>query len=247
MNTLTKVMLLVVVGLGAGIGSFLSSAPAAAVEDPPAAKAGKADGTIGCADARSVMQAYLYRDSTLEAMAAALDADEDRWQKANEAFLKVQRDAFAAGDEGPSDDQWKAVEDARRALMEVHESITEAFDKVLGERARAAQGDVAAAIERVAQARGCTAVHQRSAFWGRTLPDDEFTDTFEESALLWADGLVDLNDDLLKDLGLPRDALEPSSTLAARVEALFARFQRMTTLQPPELPGDEAAPEDPGT
>jgi hypothetical protein len=247
MTMLTKAMLLMMVGLGAGIGSFLSPAPAVAVEDPPAAKATKPDGTIGCADARSVMQAYLYRDSTLEAMTAALDANDDRWQRANDAFMKAQREAFASGEDGPTDEQWKAVELARLGLAEVHEAISEAFDKVLSERARSAQRDLAAAIERVAQARGCTAVHQRSAFWGRTMPDDEFTDTFEDSALLWADGLVDLNDDLLKDLGLPRDALEPTSTLSDRVEALFARFQRMTTLQPPELPNDGAAQEEPGT
>jgi hypothetical protein len=88
---------------------------------------------------------------------------------------------------------------------------------------------------------------QRSSAW-RKRPDDEYTDTFEESALLWADGLVELNDDLLKDLGLPRDALEPTSNLSDRIDALFGRFQRMTTLQPPELPGhdgDDSA--EPGT
>jgi len=216
--------------------------------DPPAPAKAAATGAIGCADARSMMQAYLYRDSTLEAMTAALDASDDRWQKANEAFLKAQREAFSGGEDGPTDEQWKAVEVARMGLSEVHEAVSEAFDKVLSERARSAQRDVAGAIERVAQARGCSAVHQRSALWGRDLPDDEYTDTFEESSLLWADGLIELNDDLLKDLGLPRDALEPTSTLADRVEALFARFQRMTTLQPPELPDlDDDAPADPGT
>lgn len=250
MRTTTLVVTTLTAALAFGFAWGLVSTDATAntaLADPPAPAKTAATGAIGCADARTVMQAYLYRDSTLEAMAAALDANDDRWQKANEAFLKTQREAFATGEDGPTDDQWKAVETSRMALTEVHEAISEAFDKVLSERARAAQRDVAAAIERVAQARGCSAVHQRSALWGRELPDDEYTDTFEESSLLWADGLVELNDDLLKDLGLPRDALEPTSTLADRVEALFARFQRMTTLQPPELPELDDAPADPGT
>lgn len=225
-------------GLAWGLAPSMVHATPAPV-DPPAAAKPAATGAVGCADARSVMQAYLYRDSTLEAMAAALDASDDRWQKANEAFLKAQRAAFSSGEDGPTDEQWNAVEAARMALTEVHQTISDAFDKVLSERARVAQRDVAAAIERVAQARGCSAVHQRSALWGRELPEDEYTDTFEESSLLWADGLIELNDDLLKDLGLPRDALEPTSKLSDRVEALFTRFQRMTTLQPPELPGDD--------
>jgi hypothetical protein len=250
MNTLSKTILMVLLALGAAIGgSFATTSTATAGDEAPsAAKANASRGAIGCADARSVMQAYLYRDSTLEAMTAALDANDDRWQKSNDAFMKAQREAFASGEDGPTDEQWKAVELARLGLAEVHEAVSDAFDNVLSDRARSAQRDVAAAIERVAQARGCAAVHQRSAFWGRELPDDEYTDTFEESSLLWADGLIELNDDLLKDLGLPRDALEPSSTLAERVEALFARFQRMTTMQPPELPElDDDAPAAPGT
>lgn len=251
MRTTTLVVTTLTAALAFGFAWGLVSPDATAntaLADPPAAAKPATAGAIGCADARSVMQAYLYRDSTLEAMAAALDASDDRWQKANEAFLKAQRDAFSGGEDGPTDEQWKAVEVARMALSEVHQAVSDAFDKVLSERARSAQRDVAAAIERVAQARGCTAVHQRSALWGRELPDDEYTDTFEESSLLWADGLVELNDDLLKDLGLPRDALEPTSMLSDRVEALFARFQRMTTLQPPELPElDDDAPAEPGT
>ena len=249
MRTTTLVVTTLTAALAFGFAWGLVSTDATAnttPADPPAPA--KPAVAIGCADARSVMQAYLYRDSTLEAMAAALDASDDRWQKANEAFMKAQRAAFTTGEDGPTDEQWKAVEGARMALTEVHEAISEAFDKVLSERARSAQRDVAAAIERVAQARSCSAVHQRSALWGRELPDDEYTDTFEESSLLWADGLVELNDDLLKDLGLPRDALEPTSTLSDRVEALFERFQRMTTLQPPELPEvDDDAPAEPGT
>ena len=251
MRTTTLVVTTLTAALAFGFAWGLVSNDATAnttPADPPAPAKAAATGAIGCADARSVMQAYLYRDSTLEAMTAALDASDDRWQKANEAFLKAQREAFSGGEDGPTDEQWKAVETARMALSEVHQAVSEAFDKVLSERARSAQRDVAAAIERVAQARGCSAVHQRSALWGRELPDDEYTDTFEESSLLWADGLVELNDDLLKDLGLPRDALEPTSTLSDRVEALFERFQRMTTLQPPELPEvDDDAPADPGT
>lgn len=248
MRTTTLVVTTLTAALAFGFAWGLVSTDATAnttPADPPAPA--KPAVAIGCADARSVMQAYLYRDSTLEAMTAALDASDDRWQKANEAFLKAQREAFSGGEDGPTDEQWKAVETARMALSEVHQAVSEAFDKVLSERARSAQRDVAAAIERVAQARGCSAVHQRSALWGRELPDDEYTDTFEESSLLWADGLVELNDDLLKDLGLPRDALEPTSTLSDRVEALFARFQRMTTLQPPELPELDDAAADPGT
>ena len=248
MRTTTLVVTTLTAALAFGFAWGLVSTDATAnttPADPPAPA--KPAVAIGCADARSVMQAYLYRDSTLEAMTAALDASDERWQKANEAFLKAQREAFSGGEDGPTDEQWKAVEVARMGLSEVHEAVSEAFDKVLSERARSAQRDVAAAIERVAQARGCSAVHQRSALWGRELPDDEYTDTFEESSLLWADGLVELNDDLLKDLGLPRDALEPTSTLSDRVEALFARFQRMTTLQPPELPELDDAAADPGT
>ncbi len=249
MRTTTLVVTTLTAALAFGFAWGLVSTDATAnttPADPPAPA--KPAVAIGCADARSVMQAYLYRDSTLEAMTAALDASDDRWQKANEAFLKAQREAFSGGEDGPTDEQWKAVETARMALSEVHQAVSEAFDKVLSERARSAQRDVAAAIERVAQARSCSAVHQRSALWGRELPDDEYTDTYEESSLLWADGLVELNDDLLKDLGLPRDALEPTSTLSDRVEALFARFQRMTTLQPPELPElDDDAPAEPGT
>jgi hypothetical protein len=111
----------------------------------------------------------------VQAAMQALDANDDRWQKANEAFIKAQREAFTTGEDGPTDEQWKAVEVARMALTEVHEAISEAFDKVLSERARSAQRDVAAAIERVAQARSCSAVHQRSALWGRELPADAKT------------------------------------------------------------------------
>ncbi|MBM4051978.1 MAG: hypothetical protein FJ270_04435 [Planctomycetes bacterium] len=249
MRAMTLVVTTLTAALAFGFAWGLVSTDATAnttPADPPAPAKAAATGAIGCADARSVMQAYLYRDSTLEAMTAALDASDDRWQKANDAFLKAQREAFSSGEDGPSEDQWKAVEVARLGLLEVHQAISESFDKVLSERARSAQRDVSAAIERVAQARGCSAVHQRSALWGRELPDDEYTDTFEESSLLWAEGLIELNDDLLKDLGLPRDALEPKSPQADRVEALFARFQLMTTVQPPELPEhDDDAPADP--
>ena len=68
----------------ASVAAAFALAGALAGDPPAPAKPAVA---IGCADARSVMQAYLYRDSTLEAMAAALDASDDRWQKANEAFM----------------------------------------------------------------------------------------------------------------------------------------------------------------
>jgi hypothetical protein len=133
MNTLSKTILMVLLALGAAIGgSFATTSTATAGDEAPsAAKADASRGAIGCADARSVMQAYLYRDSTLEAMTAALDANDDRWQKSNDAFMKAQREAFASGEDGPTDEQWKAVELARLGLAEVHEAVSDAFDKVL--------------------------------------------------------------------------------------------------------------------
>lgn len=218
--------------------------PAALAGTPAAAPAQPGAAPIACVDAPRVMVAYLYRATTIDAMTAALDAQDDRWSAAQRAYLEAQRDAMASQD-GPTEAQWAAVEASRDALAAVHSAIHQAMEGVVDDRARTAQREVTAAIERTAQQRGCSAVFQRSWMWGKESPKEDYTDALQDSALLWAAGMVDLNEDVLKELGLPRDALDPGSANDARAQEAFARYERMTTMATPGHEArEDAAPDD---
>ncbi len=222
------------------MGAALASVQA---EDPKAAS--PVASTIGCVDAQAIANAYLYRESTLDAITSALDSHDDAWRTTQAAVLAAQKVAMAAGEEGPSEEQWKVMEAAHMALVKVQGEVHAAVEDVMRSRAAPGERDVVAAIERVGPARGCTAVYQRSAQWGKESAEADGESQFDSSSLLWAEGVADLNDDVLKELGLPRDALDPNNSLIERTERLFERLRTMVTMpEPAEHEGDaDAEPE----